>query len=481
MKNKKNLLIVGAGEAAGLLLKEIEKNPSLKYEIKGFVDDFKEGSFQNLPIWGKINEISKIVKEIGIEEIIVAIPSLKKERLKEILNLCEESGLETKIVPGTYESLKTLKTGLPLYSEVREVNIEDLLRRKPELIDFGEIEKYLFNKSVLVTGGGGSIGSELCRQIAELKPSFLYVLDNCEFFLYEITNKLKENYPELKFRPIIADIRDRKKLEEIFSQNKIDVVFHTAAYKHVPMMEFNIKEAVKNNVFGSYNVLDISAKYNVKNIVVISTDKVVNPTNIMGVTKRIVEKITQLFYGNGSDILIVRFGNVLGSRGSAIPLFESQIKKGGPITITDSEMTRYFMTIPEAAQLVIQAGVIGKGKEIMVLDMGEPYKIQEIAEELVRLHGLEPHKDIKFNYTGLRPGEKLHEELFTEFEGATQTKHKRIFVVQSEEIDKKEFGKKIEELSNIIQSGLSDKEVVSKLKEMVPSYVEDQTKEKLNW
>ncbi len=470
MIKKKRLLIVGAGEASQLLLKEIEKNPLLRYIPVGYVDDFKEKGkeISGIKILGKIEEIHSLIEQHSIEEIIIAIPSLKKERLKEVVDICEQTGVETKILPGTYEVLRTWKTGLPWYKEVRSVRIEDLLRRKPALIDFKEIEKHLLNKVVLVTGGGGSIGSELCSQIAELNPSLLLILDSSEYSLYEISNTLKENHPELSFKPLLADVRDSKRIEEIFRENKVDIVFHAAAYKHVPLLESHLKEAIKNNVFGTYNVINSACKNKVGKFIFISTDKVVNPASVMGVSKNIAEKVVQLF-SDEINVVIVRFGNVLGSRGSVIPLFEKQIQKGGPITITHPEVTRYFMTIPEAAQLLIQAGVIGNKGEIMVLDMGEPYKIEELAKELVRLYGLEPDKDIKFEYIGLRPGEKLHEELLTQQEGITKTKNERIFIAKAERIDKERFKENINKLFDAIEKG-DESSVIDIIKDIVPSY-----------
>ena len=468
MKNKR-LLIVGAGEAGLFLIRDIRKNSLLDYEIVGFIDDYKVGELGNIPIIGRVDEIPKIIQSKNIDEIIIAIPSLSGERLRELVNICKKTGLETKILPSTYEGLYSLKTGRPWYKSARAINMEDLLKRKPILIDLKEIESYISGKNILITGGGGSIGSELCKQIAELQPKNLIVLDNCEYNLYEIDYELKENYGRnIKINSLIGDVRDKETIKKIFKENKIDTVFHAAAYKHVPLMESNIKEAVKNNVFGTYNVASASSEFGVKNFVLISTDKAVNPTSIMGATKKIAEMIIQLFDKN-TKFVTVRFGNVLGSKGSVIPLFEKQIKNGGPITITHPEITRYFMTIPEAVQLVIQAGSIGNNKEVLVLDMGQPYKVVDIAKELIKLYDLEPEKDIKIEYIGLRPGEKLYEELLSTQEGLVQTKNDRIFVSKTEEINKNNLEKLIIDLKKILDNG-NDEEVIQKIKEIVPSY-----------
>ncbi|MAH49326.1 nucleoside-diphosphate sugar epimerase [Candidatus Pacearchaeota archaeon] len=467
----KKLLIVGAGEAGGLLLREIQKNPLFKYEIIGFIDDNKKlnKKISGIPVLGKICDILKIVSEKSIEEIIIAIPSLSKLKLKEVINLCEGCGVEIKILPGTYEVMKTWKTGLPWIKPLRKINMEDLLQRKPVLIDFKEIKKYISEKTILITGAGGSIGSELCRQISELSPKVLIVLDNCEYNLYKIDQELRDIYgDEICLKSVIGDVRSKERLEGLFRENKIDIVFHAAAYKHVPLMEANESEAIKNNIFGTYNLASIAEKNNVENFVLISTDKAVNPSSVMGASKRIAEMVCQLF-DKKTRFITVRFGNVLGSTGSVIPLFEKQIERGGPITITHPEITRYFMTIPEAAQLVIQAGAIGENKDIMVLDMGEPYKILDIAKELIKLYGLVPEKDIKIKYIGLRPGEKLYEELLTEQEGLKKTKNERIFITQSLSVNKKNLMNKLKEINRALSFGARDI-LRNKLAEIVPSY-----------
>ncbi len=467
MDKPNKILIVGAGEGGRLLLKELKKTGPTKYTLVGFVDDNKIGKIENIPILGKIYSIPLIVKQYQIDEIIISIPSLKKEKLAEIISICKSSNAEVKILPSTYESVYSLKTGRPWYNPIRKINLEDLIKRKPCVIDFKKIKGHFKGKRILITGGGGSIGSELSRQISEFNPRLLVIVDNSEYNAYKIDMELRKKYgKKLNLITKTCDIKDYLAIEEICKNQKIDIVFHAAAYKHVPLMEFNIKEAVKNNIFGTYNVALAAEKTNVKEFILISTDKAVNPTSIMGVTKRITEEIIQLF--DKTKFVTVRFGNVLGSKGSVIPLFEKQIKEGGPITLTHPKMTRYFMTIPEAAQLVIQAGIVGQNKEILILDMGKPYKIKEVAEELIRLSGLIPYKDIKIKYIGLRPGEKLCEELLTNNELLTKTQNERIFVSKAEAIDKNKLSEDLEELRNFLKT--KEIETKRKLKKMLPSY-----------
>lgn len=466
----KRLLIVGAGEAGSLLLRDIKKNSFSGYNVIGFADDYKRGELDNVPILGKTEDIPNIVQLNKIEEIVIAIPSLNSERLKELVTLCKKTGVETKILPGTYEGTYTFKTGRPWYDPVREIKMEDLLRRKPTLINLSEVEDYILKKNILISGGGGSIGRELCKQVAELNPESIIILDNCEYNLYDIDYELREKYPEgITIKSIIGDVKDTESIRKIFLENKIDVIFHAAAYKHVPLMESNIKEAIKNNIFGTYNLASLASEFGVKNFVLISTDKAVNPTSIMGATKRIAEMAIHLFEGD-TRFVTVRFGNVLGSKGSVIPLFERQIQEGGPVTITHPEITRYFMTIPEAVQLVIQAGTIGNNKEILVLDMGQPHKVVDIAKELIRLYGLEPDKDIQIKFIGLRPGEKLYEELLTVQEGISKTKNERIFISKKEDIDDNKLRIFLDELKNSLNIK-TDREIINKIKEIVPSYV----------
>lgn len=466
--DKTRVLIIGTGLASKLLLKEINRRFLKKYEVVGFLDDFKTGKFSNKPILGKIENLLEVSHEQKIAEVIIAIPSLKEERLKQIISLCEKAKIKTQILPPAYEGLYSLKTGRPWISKLRPVNLEDLLRRDPVSVNAEELRENILGKTILVTGGGGSIGKELCRQILQLSPKKLIIIDSCEFNLYNIDRELVSRPGFTKIETIIGDVKDINFLERVFKNNYIDLIFHAAAYKHVPLMEANAQEAVKNNIFGTYNTATMAEKYNVSKFVLVSTDKAVNPTSLMGCTKRICELILQLFDKN-TKFVTVRFGNVLGSAGSVIPLFEEQIATGGPITVTHPEIKRYFMTIPEAAQLIIQAGAIGKDKEILILDMGKQYNIKEVAENLIRLHGLVPNQDIEIIYTDLRPGEKLYEELWSNKENIEATRHERIFIGNSEKVNKDKLIREISEL-RIFADNSNLEQLIKKLKEIVPDY-----------
>jgi FlaA1/EpsC-like NDP-sugar epimerase len=468
--NAKRLLIIGAGFAGNLLLREIKGNPALNYQIIGFLDDHKKkgSKISGIPVLGDINSLEASVGSDSADEIVIAIPSLKKKRLEEIISLCKKTDAEVKILPATYDTAYSLKTGRPWIGGIRKIDLSDLLSREPISVDLADLEEAISGKNIFISGGGGSIGSELCKQLLEFSPKEMIIADNCEFNLYEVSRKLKEKNKDTIIRPIILDVKDLDSLEKIFSQNNIDMVFHAAAYKHVPLMESNILEAMKNNVFGTYNLASVAEKYKVQSFVLISTDKAVNPTSIMGVSKNISENVIKLF-GENTKFVTVRFGNVLGSSGSLIPLLEEQIEGGGPLTITHPDMERYFMTIPEASQLIIHAGILGKDNEILILDMGESYKIKDIVHKLVRLKGLEPGKDIQIEYGGIRPGEKLYEELWTEKERLHKTKNERIFVSDSEGINKTKFIEQLEELKKIVLED-SKNEIKNKLLEMVPSY-----------
>lgn len=426
----KPVLIVGAGDAGVLVAKELKSHYNGRINIVGFVDDDlakQKLKILNVPVLGDRNSIPHLVEQYSIQEIIIAIPSAEGKVVREIFTICQETKAEVKILPGMYE----LIDGKVTVNQIREVQVEDLLGRDPVKVDLEGISKYLEDQVVLVTGAGGSIGSELCRQIASFGPKKLLLLDNCENNVYDIELELKNTNPHLKLYPLVKDIRDNKAIEEVFRKLKPQVVFHAAAHKHVPLMEANPEEAIKNNVMGTYNVARSADLFNAKKFVLISTDKAVNPTSIMGATKRIAEMVIQyLDKYSSTNFVAVRFGNVLGSRGSVVPLFKKQIASGGPVTVTHPDMVRYFMTIPEAVQLVIQAGAMGKGGEIFVLDMGEPVKIMDLAKSLIKLSGFEPGKDIEIVITGMRPGEKLYEELLTAEEGVNATTHKRIFVAR---------------------------------------------------
>lgn len=462
------LLIVGGGDAGALLIKEIKKHKELNYDIIGVIDDDitkKKKLINGISILGNRHDIIRICNNKKINEIIISIPSADYNEQKEILNICKQTKCKLKTLPGIYEIIDN-KVNV---RKLRDVNIEDLLGREPVNLDNNNIEKYIKGKTVMVTGGGGSIGSELCRQLAKFKPDKLLVLDIYENNTYYLQRELMQQYPDLDLRVVIASVRDREKLDYVFNKYNPDVVFHAAAHKHVPLMEDNPSEAIKNNVLGTYNVVDFSNMYNVKKFVLISTDKAVNPTNIMGATKRFCEMIIQAFDKvSNTEYVAVRFGNVLGSNGSVIPIFKQQIEKGGPVTVTHPEINRYFMTIPEAAQLVIQAGGIANGGEIFVLDMGEPVKIADLAKDLITLSGLRPDEDIKIVYTGLRPGEKLYEELLMDKKALNSTKFKKIFIEKPSNFDIENIKAKIEEFKGVINQ--SDEEIFELMQKIVPTY-----------
>ncbi|WP_342455756.1 polysaccharide biosynthesis protein [Caloramator sp. Dgby_cultured_2] len=462
------MLIFGAGDAGAIVAKEMKKHPELGYIPVAFVDDdkSKKGKYiQGIPIVGDRNDLEDIVEEMAIDEILIAIPSADKEERAEIIRLCSQTGCKLKTLPGIYE----LIGGKVTISQIRDVEIEDLLGREPVELNIDEIADYLKDKVVLVTGGGGSIGSELCRQIARFNPKKLLILDIYENGAYNLSMELKSQYKDLDQEVIIASIRERERLREIFKKYRPNVVFHAAAHKHVPLMEANPKEAIKNNILGTLNVVKCADEFGVEKFVLISTDKAVNPTNIMGATKRFAEMIIQAYDKvSKTEYVAVRFGNVLGSSGSVIPLFKEQIKKGGPVTVTHPEINRYFMTIPEAAQLVIQAGAMAEGGEIFVLDMGKPVKIVDLARQLIRLSGFEPDKDIKIEFTGLRPGEKLYEELLMNEEGLKKTKHKKIFIGKPGEFDVDKINSMIESLIDALDD--EDEKIFKLMEEFVPTY-----------
>lgn len=468
LTNSKRVLVVGAGDAGAIIVKEIKMHPELKSIPAAIIDDdvYKVGKKINgVPIVGTTGDILNIIDKWKIDEVIIAMPSAGNKKINDIFTECSKTQCKVKILP----SVSQLIDESVVMQKIRDVNIEDLLGRDPIDLDIEEVSSYLKDQVVLVTGGGGSIGSELCRQISGFKPKQLIILDNYENNAYEIQNELLFQHPELKLDTVIANIREKARLENIFKKYKPDVVFHAAAHKHVPLMEANPTEAIKNNVFGTLNVAECADKYGAKRFVLISTDKAVNPTNIMGATKRIAEMIIQgLDKTSKTEFVAVRFGNVLGSNGSVIPLFKRQIEQGGPVTVTHKEVTRFFMTIPEAVQLVIQAGAMAKGGEIFVLDMGEPVKISDLARNLIKLSGFEPDVDIKIEYTGLRPGEKLYEELLLNEEGLQSTKYNKIFIAKPVHIDLAMLKRELDCLKDIVltnSEGLSDY-----IKLIVPTY-----------
>ena len=467
--SKKNVLIVGAGDAAEMIVREMHKHPELNKDIVALVDDNpnKHGlEIHGIEVKGDRHDIPDLINRYNVEEVIIAIPSAKGAEVKEIYELSRADGVEVNIVPGVFEILQ----GDINLNQIREVKVEDLLRRDPVELNTDNISSYIEDKTVLVTGGAGSIGSELCRQLAAFNPEKLIIFDINENNTYFLELELKEEFEDLEIVPVIGSIRDKMKLEQTFTCHKPDVVFHAAAHKHVPLMEHNPEEAIKNNVLGTKNVAEVSAEFEIDRFVLVSTDKAVNPTNVMGASKRGAEMIVQrMNKKNGTKFMAVRFGNVLGSRGSVIPIFKRQIKEGGPVTVTHKDVTRYFMTIPEAAQLVIQAGSLGDGGEVFVLDMGEPVKIMELAEDLIELSGLEVGKDIEIEVVGLRPGEKLYEELLNEDEDNLATEHERIFITNLNPCDWKKLSSSIKRLENLIDKGISSK-IVDELVDMVGTY-----------
>ena len=426
--NKKNVLIVGAGALGVTLVRDIAGNSSLNYHVLGFVDDDpakQKLMISGTKVLGKINQLPKLCSWLKPDEIIIAISSTSAESKKQIIETCSELPCKLKILPGLADALYNKNST----DFIREVEVEDLLERKPVKLDNSAIAEDITNQVVMVTGGGGSIGSELCRQIAKFAPKKLVVLDIYENNAFDLENELADSFPECDVKVVIASVRDKERLEQVFAAFRPRIVFHAAAHKHVPLMEANAMEAVKNNVFGTYHVACCADKYETKRFVLISTDKAVNPTNVMGATKRVCEMIIQAMQTvSKTEFVAVRFGNVLNSNGSVLPRFKKQIQKGGPITVTHPEITRFFMTIPEAAQLVLQAATYASGGEIFVLDMGEPVKIYDLAKNLIRLSGLKEGKDIQIKITGLRPGEKLYEELLMAEEGLTKTAHDKIYI-----------------------------------------------------
>ncbi len=467
----KNVLIIGAGSGGALVSSEYRKFPHLGKRVVAFIDDDKQklGTYVNgVKVYGNRDDIVSVVKERNVDEIIIAIASIKEGVLKGIIEKCKEAKAQVKIMPGVAEMID----GKFSINKIRDVDVEDLLGRESIKLDYDGISDYLKGKTVLVTGGGGSIGSELCRQISKFNPKELIIFDIYENNAYEIQNELRRTYPNLNLMTLIGSVRDKVRLEEVYKTYKPQVVFHAAAHKHVPLMEDSPAEAVKNNVVGTFNVASLASDYNVERFVLISTDKAVNPTNIMGATKRMCEMIIQsLDKVSETEFVAVRFGNVLGSNGSVVPLFKKQIANGGPVTLTHKDITRYFMTIPEASPLVLQAGAYAKGGEIFVLDMGEPVKIYDLAENLIKLSGFEPHKDIDIEITGLRPGEKLYEELLMSEEGLIETKHKKIFIGKPGDFDLGDVKYKIDDWLRVALSG-TDVVLRQRVKEFVPTYRE---------
>lgn len=462
------VMLIGAGEAGSIILQEFKNSKFVEKEIVCVIDDVpkKWGTFiHGVPVVGGRRKITQSVVRFGIQEIVLAIPTLKPHERKNIINICQQTGCKMSTLPGIYQLINCdVKVSM-----LRDVQIEDLLGREAVRTDLESIMSYVKDQKVMVTGGGGSIGSELCRQIADDQPKQLIIIDNYENAAYELQMELGRKHPELDVIVLIVSVQNRRKIREIFEQYKPDLVFHAAAHKHVPLMEYSPCEAIKNNVFGTMNVASEANRSGVKRMVLISTDKAVRPTNIMGASKRICEMVIQTYNQRSkTEYVAVRFGNVLGSNGSVVPLFKQQIREGGPVTVTHPDIIRYFMTIPEAVSLVLQAGAYAQGGEIFILDMGEPVKILDLAENMIRLSGLVPGEDIEIKFTGLRPGEKLYEELLIDDDNKKETANKRIFIGQPIKIDEAEFDEKMKELEKATFS--EDENIRQVVKKLVPEY-----------
>lgn len=474
-KPAQKILIVGAGEAGIMVLNEIEHHPELNYEVVGFVDDNseKQGKYiKNIKVLGTREHLPEIIQDRAVDEILIAIPSAEGSVIRSTINICQHSRTNFKIVPGLWEIIN----GNISINQIRQVNENDLLGRETIVIDRLDIEGFVKDKKVMITGGGGSIGSELCRQIAQYYPDSLIIFSRGENSLYDIGMELNHIFPDLNVKLVVGNVEDRSKVEHCLQKNRPDIIFHAAAHKHVPFMENNPEEAIKTNVFGTKNLAESAIKWNIEKFVLISTDKAVNPTSVMGVSKRIAEMVIQHLSDVQSQInfITVRFGNVIGSRGSALPLFKKQIEFGGPVTVTHPEVMRYFMTIPEAVQLILQAVSIGKRGEVFVLDMGTPIKIVDLVKNLIVLSGFVPEKDIKIKFTGLRPGEKLYEELLTKQEDVIATKKDKIYIANLKKVND-EFARNLDDLQQIISNYDAD-ELVRKLTEIVPTYMPNREK-----
>ena len=464
----KRVLIVGAGEAGNAIIKEIVNSKYVNMKIVGIIDDdkVKRGKFlHGVKVIGDRNDIVEAAETYDVDEIIIAMPTVSAMETKKILDICKQTGCELKRLPGMFQ----LVNGEVSISKLKDVDVNDLLGREPIKVDLDSIMGYVSDKVVMVTGGGGSIGSELCRQVASHKPKQLIIVDIYENTTYDIQLELKRRYPDLDLVVLIASIRNTKRMDDIFRIYRPEIVYHAAAHKHVPLMEDSPNESVKNNVLGTWKVVQAADKYKVKRFVMISTDKAVNPTNIMGATKRICEMIIQTYNNHSeTEYVAVRFGNVLGSNGSVIPLFKKQIEEGGPVTVTHPDIIRYFMTIPEAVSLVLQAGAYAKGGEIFILDMGEPVKIIDLAKNLILLSGHKPNEDIQIIFTGLRPGEKLYEEMLMKEEGMQDTENKLIHIGKPIQMDEEKFLAQLAELKEYVVTEPDD--IRLWIQRIVPTY-----------
>ncbi len=465
---QRNVLVVGAGDAGNQLIKEINNSYYIEKKVVGVIDDdcAKIGNYiHGTKVLGDRSCILEKVQELHVHEIIIAMPSASPRQIRGILEVCKETGCELKRLPGIYQ----LVNGEVSVSKLKDVDVNDLLGREPVSVDLESIMGYVSGKVVMVTGGGGSIGSELCRQVAEHHPKRLIIVDIYENTTYDIQNELKVKFPELDLVVLIASVRNTNRMNHIFEIYRPEIIYHAAAHKHVPLMEESPNEAIKNNVLGTLKIVQAADLYQVKKFVMISTDKAVNPTNIMGASKRICEMIIQTYNRRSeTEYVAVRFGNVLGSNGSVIPLFKKQIERGGPVTVTDPEIVRYFMTIPEAVSLVLQAGAYAKGGEIFVLDMGEPVRILDLAKNLILLSGHKPDEDIQIIFTGLRPGEKLYEEILMEEEGMQNTENKLIHIGKPIEMDEERFLEQLNELKEYVVTEPDD--IRDWVKRIAPTY-----------
>lgn len=462
-------ILAGAGRAGSLVAREIQNRPDLGLDAVGFVDDDpeKHGTYiAGLPVLGKTEELERLATQTGARQVLISMASAPGKQVRRVVNLCEAARLRVKIVPGLFELIGGAKA-----LAIRDVSVEDLLRREPVELDSQVLAETMKNRVILVTGAGGSIGSEICRQVAACGPRQLILVERAENNLFFIERDLKERFPELAIVPCVADVCDETRMESVFSTYRPSAVFHAAAHKHVPMMEANPGEAVKNNVFGTITVASAADRHGTGAFVFISTDKAVNPTSVMGATKRAAETYVQsLSTRSKTRFVAVRFGNVLGSTGSVVPIFREQIAKGGPVTVTHPEMKRYFMTIPEATQLVLQAGALGKSGEILILDMGDPVRLVDLAHDLITLSGLRPGADIEVVFTGVRPGEKLFEELSTAEEAAQKTRHPRIFVGRIPPSEWREVLARVSRLRGLVDRAAAGDEVRRALREIVPEY-----------
>ena len=469
-KGLKRLLIIGAGDAGEKILRELHGNPRLKYDVVGFLDDDpkKHGmQIHGVPVHGYIDQLLDLISKHEVDELLIAIASATRKEMRRIVDLCKETSLKYRIIPGMGE----LIDGRLTVKAIREVAYEDLMGREPVQLEMEKIGGYLKDKTILVTGAGGSIGAELCRQVARFFPKNLILFDRTENNLYEIEMELQGDFPYLHYVPVLGNVLHQSVLKRVFLKYRPDVVFHAAAYKHVPIMELNPWETIFTNIKGTHSLLEVVKEFEVDRFVLVSTDKAVRPSNVMGASKRVAELLTQCYSKsfNPTRFMSVRFGNVIGSSGSVIPLFKRQIERGGPVTVTHPEVTRYFMTIPEASQLILQAGSMGEGGEIFILDMGSPIKILDLARDLIRLSGFEPDEDIEIKFIGLRPGEKLYEELITEGEGVFPTGHEKISVLRKAPCDLNWLKAKIDELT--VLAGRQDAMGIKrKFKEILPEY-----------